>query len=69
MDEYDFRKSLSREELEKRAFIVPFKVYDFALLEQLNQYSMEFGKNWDELINAALTKFIDDIKAIHNLRL
>ena len=68
MDEQDFRTTLSREELEQRAFIIPFKVYDFALLERINQYSTEFEKTWDELINTTLTKFIDDIETVHNLR-
>ena len=68
MDEQDFRTSLSKEELERRAFIIPFKVYDFALLERLNRYSAELEKTWDELINAALKKLMDDIEIIHNLR-
>ena len=68
MDEQDFRASLSREELERRAFLIPFKVSDFALLERLNHYSTEFGKTWDELINAALIKFMDDIEVVHSLR-
>jgi hypothetical protein len=68
MDEQDFRAQLTQEELERRAFIVPFKVYDFSVLERLNKYSTEFEKTWDELINCALEKFMDDIEAIHNLR-
>ena len=69
MDEYDFRKTLTKDELERRAFIVPFKVTDFSVLEKLNHYSVEFGKNWDELINAAIEKFLDDIELVHSLRL
>ena len=69
MDEQDFRKTLTKEELERRAFIIPFKVCDFALLERLNHYSTEFEKTWDELINAALVKFMADIEAVHSLRL
>ena len=68
MDEQDFRVSLSREELERRAFIIPFKVTDFALLERLNRHSTDFEKTWDELINAALIKFMDDIEVVHKLR-
>jgi len=68
MDEQDFRRSLSKEELEQRAFIIPFKVTDFDLLERLNHYSSEFEKTWDELINVAIIKLMDDIEAIHNLR-
>ena len=68
MDEQDFRASLSKEELERRAFIIPFKVSDFTLLERLNRYSTEFEKTWDELINAALIKFMDDIETVHSLR-
>ncbi|MCL2083521.1 MAG: hypothetical protein FWH04_09870 [Oscillospiraceae bacterium] len=68
MDEQDFRASLSQEELERRAFIIPFKVCDFTLLERLNHYSTEFEKTWDELINAALVKFMDDIETVHRLR-
>ena len=67
--EHDFRKTLSREELEQRGFIIPFKILDFAVLERINRYSMEFEKTWDELINAALVKFMDDIEAVHKLRL
>lgn len=68
MDEQDFRASLSKEELERRAYIIPFKVTDFSLLERLNRYSTEFEKTWDELINTALKKFIDDIETVHSLR-
>ena len=68
MDEQDFRKTLSKEELEQRAFIIPFKVYDFALLERLNHYSTELDKTWDELINTALGKFMEDIATVHGLR-
>lgn len=68
MDEHDFRASLSKEELERRAFIVPFKVCDFAMLERLNHYSTELEKTFDELINAAIVKFLQDIEYIHNLR-
>jgi len=68
VDEQDFRASLTKEELERRAFIIPFKVCDFALLEKLNHYSTEFGKIWDALINAALKKFMDDIETVHSLR-
>ena len=67
--ERDFRKTLSREELEQRGFILPFKILDFDVLERLNRCSMEFEKTWDELINAALVKFMDDIEAVHKLRL
>ena len=69
MYEQDFRKTLTQAELEARGFIVPFKVYDFAVLEQINKYSMEFEKTWDELINAALVKFMDDIETINRLRM
>jgi len=68
MDEKDFRASLSKEELEQRAFIIPFKMYDIAVLEQLNHYSTTLEKTWDELINAAIAKFINDIIYIHGLR-
>lgn len=68
MDEQDFRASLSKEELERRAYIIPFKVTDFSLLERLNRYSTEFEKTWDELINTALKKFMDDIETVHSLR-
>ena len=68
MDELAFRAMLSKEELEKRAYIIPFKVYDFSTLEVLNRYSAELGKTWDELINASIEKFMADIEAIHRLR-
>ena len=68
MDEQDFRTSLSKEELERRAFIIPFKVYGFALIEKLNRYSTEFEKTWDELINAVIVKLLNDIACVHNLR-
>ena len=69
MYEQDFRKTLTREELEQRAFIIPFKVYDFAVLEQLNTCSMEFEKTWDDLINTAIVKLLDDIATIRHLRM
>ena len=68
MDESDFRKSLSKEELEARAFIVPFKVTDFEMLERLNHYSNELERTFDELINIAIKKLMDDIKTVHSLR-
>ena len=68
MDEQDFRTSLTKEELERRAFLIPFKVTDFTMLEQLNRYSTELEKTWDELINAAITKLLSDIAYVHNLR-
>ena len=68
VDEQDFRSSLSKDELEQRAFIIPFKVLDFAILERLNHYSTEFQKPWDELINTAIIQFLKDIECIHNLR-
>ena len=69
MDEQEFRATLTKEELEKRAFIIPFKVHDFATIERLNRYSVEFGKTWDILINAALERFMDDIDMVQELRL
>ena len=69
MDELTFRATLSKEELEKRAYIIPFKVYDFATLELLSKYSEELGTTWDELINVAIGKLASDIEAIRKLRL
>ena len=68
MDERTFRQSITKEELEKRAYIIPFKVYDVETLENLSRYSEEFQKTWDDLINAAIKKFISDIEAVHRLR-
>ena len=68
MHEQDFRKTLTKEELEARAFIIPFKVYDFDVLQRLDNYSMMYEKTWDELINAAIIKFMDDIETVQNLR-
>ena len=69
MYEQDFRKTLTRAELEARGFIVPFKVYDFAVMERLDKCSMEFEKTWDELINTALVKFMDDMEIVQRLRM
>ena len=68
LDEKDFRATLTKEELEQRAFIVPFKVLDFELLERLNHYSNEFERPFDYLINIAIRKLLDDIRIVHNLR-
>jgi hypothetical protein len=68
MYEQDFRKSLTKEELENRAFIIPFKVYDFDLLQRLDKYSMEFEQEWDVLINTAIIKLLDDIDTVRSLR-
>ena len=68
MDEKDFRASLSKEELEQRAFIIPFKIYDVAMLERLDYYSTTLEKTWDELINAAIVKLINDMVYVHGLR-
>jgi len=69
MDEQDYRSQLTPEELERRAFIIPFKVQDFSILERLNKYSTEYEKTWDTLINMAIVRFLDDIEAIQRLRL
>ena len=69
MDESDYRKTLTQAELESRAFIIPFKVYDFAMLERLNKFSTEYAKTLDELINRAIVKFMDDIEVIQSLKL
>ena len=68
MDERDFRATLSKEELEKRAFIVPLKVYDPAVFERLEHYSTTLNITYDELINAAIVKLVSDMIFIHNLR-
>ena len=68
MYEQDFRKTLTPEELEQRAFVVPLKVFDFSTLERLDRYSMEYEKTWDELVNAAILKFMDDIETVKRLR-
>ena len=68
MYEQDFRKNLSREEIEARGLIVPFKVFDFDVLQRLDKYSMEFEKTWDELINTAILKLMDDIETVKRLR-
>ena len=68
MDEKEFRMTLTPEELEKRAFIIPFKVLDLEIWENLNQYSAELSKPYDYLINTALTRFFADIETISNLR-
>ena len=69
MDEREFRRTLSKEELDKRAYIIPFKVYDFTTLELLNKYSEELEVTWDALINAAIEKLAADIESIRKLRL
>jgi hypothetical protein len=68
MYEQDYRKTLTREELEKRAFIIPFRVYDFATLQRLDKYSMELAQEWDILINTAIIKLLDDIDTVRKLR-
>ena len=68
MDETTFRSTLTKEELEKRAYIISFKVYDFATLELLNKYGAEYEKTWDELINMAIEKFMKDIEVVRRLR-
>ena len=69
MYEQDYRKKLSQEELELKGLIVPFKVLDYAILQRLDKYSMEFEKTWDELINTAIIKLLDDIETIKRLRM
>ena len=68
MDEKEFRATLTPEELEKRALIIPFKLTDIDLLEKLNQYSAEFSKTYDDLVNIALVQLFGDIEAISRLR-
>jgi len=68
LDEKEFRATLTPEELEKRALIIPFKLTDIDLLEKLNQYSAEFSKTYDELINIALVRLFNDIDTITRLR-
>ena len=69
MDEMEYRATLTPEELERRAFIVPFKVYDPATLERLHRTSQEYSKTFDEIINAAIVKFLDDVDTVQMLRL
>ena len=69
MDEKEFRETITAEELEQRAIVIPFKLTDIDLLEKLNQYSAEFSKTYDELISTALGRLFDDIEAISRLRL
>ena len=69
MDEMEFRATLTKDELEKRAFIIPFKILDLGVWEQLNKYSNELSKPYDFLINTALTRFFEDIEAINRLRI
>jgi hypothetical protein len=68
MYELDWRATLTPEELEQRAYLIPFKLYDYALLQRLDKYSMELEQTWDYLINAAIKNFMDDIEAVHRLR-
>ena len=69
MDEKEFRETLTLDELKQRAFIIPFRVIDLEVWEKLNQYSAEFSKTYDSLINTALTRLFNDIDAITRLRL
>ena len=69
MYEQDYRKKLSQEELESKGLIVPFKVLDYAILQRLDKCSMEFEKTWDELINTAIIKLLDDIETVKRLRM
>jgi hypothetical protein len=68
MDEIEFRKTLSKEELEARAFMVPVKFTDFEILEQLYRTSQEMDKNFDELINIAIKRLFQDINFVNKLR-
>jgi len=68
MDEKEFRATLTPEELEQRAFIVPFKLTDINLLDRLNRHSEELSKPYDYLISTALIRFFDDIEAISTMR-
>ena len=68
MDEQEFRSTLSKEELEKRGLILPFKITDVDIFERLNRYSAEFSKTYDQLINTALVRFFDDIETANRLR-
>ena len=68
MDEGEFRATLSKEELAQRAFILPFKVVDVEVWEQLNKYSAELSKPYDFLINTALKRLFDDIEIVNRLR-
>ena len=68
MNEQDFRAHLTKAELEARAFIVPFKVMNFELLERLNRCSEELDRTFDELINLSIQRLMDDIETIHNLK-
>jgi hypothetical protein len=68
MNEKEFRATLTKEELEKRSLIIPFKLTDITLLEKLNQYSAELAKPYDYLVNTALTRLFDDIEIINRLR-
>ena len=69
MDEIEYRATLTKEELEERALLLPFKIMDIEVYEHLAKYSQEFSKTYDELINLALVRLFADIEAVNRLRL
>ena len=64
MDEIEYRATLTPEELEKRALLLPFKIVDIEAFRKLTDYSEEFSKTYDELINLALARLFNDIEVI-----
>jgi helix-turn-helix protein len=68
VDEKEFRATLTKSELEKRALLLPFKITNIEMFEQLTKHSNELSKTYDELINLALTRLFNDIEVIGDLR-
>jgi hypothetical protein len=68
LDEREFRKVLSKEELEERAIIVPVKITDIKILEKLLILAEEMDKSFDEIAKIALEKLFYDINVVHSLR-
>jgi hypothetical protein len=47
---------------------IAVKIFDFDILESLNQISEELGKTWDEVINYSLEKFIKEVYIVNELK-
>lgn len=47
---------------------ITVKIYDYYILESLNNVSEDLGKTWDEVINYALEKFLKDFYVLKEIK-
>ena len=47
---------------------ISVNINNFEILSELNQKAQELNRSWDELINVAIERLLNDIDALRQLR-